>query len=391
MVSLYQKTNNTMLSLKSLCVLTFTLSFSWLSAQNLYDESFRNWDEGPVKWSDFRVSRAPDDAKYVSELSCVITQEVERTKIGNFRFPVLKTTTQMNKLASWYDPDKCTDWTLRYEQIRFDMLEVLRIRLQNSFNRNFFEKNLDAYYDQLITSTMVNFERESNFGTDTLVVRQYEERYKQELDTLKPEPVQVPVFEKKDWGVALNVGVGNEIFGSPMSKGVTPATGIEWGFGVLYKQMSFGLDFLLAWSGNLQCDNFYYDSKYDYNWTKGKRVSAGNININGGFRVYDGSNLSVTPLVGIGVSFVDQDSDTPRTNNNNSFENSEISGFRTQAGLAFDWKMRRSLNANYYSADYTESKIRFAITGARSNFKGIGPTYSLNASIVFLAESWNLK
>ena len=176
-----------------------------------------------------------------------------------------------------------------------------------------------------------------------------------------------------------------------MSQGVTPATGIEWGLGVLYKKMTFGIDFLLAWSGNLQCDNFYYDSKYDYNWTKGKRVRAGNMNINGGFRVFDGSNLSVTPLVGIGVSFVDQDSDTPTTNNNNSFESSEISGFRTQAGLAFDWKMRRSLNANYFSADYTESKIRFAITGARSNFKGIGPTYSLNASIVFHVESWNLK
>ena len=371
--------------------MALSLSFSGLSAQNLYEQSFRKWDEGPVKWSDFRISRAPDDAKFVSELVCGISKEVEKTKVGNFKFPVLKTTTRMNKLASWYDPDRCTDWTLRYEQTRFDMLEVMRRRLQNAFNSNFLEKSLDVYYEQLIDNTMLDFDRESNYGTDTLVIRQYEEKYKQELDTLELIPVQVPVFEKKDWGVSLNVGVGNEIFGSPMSKGVTPATGIEWGFGVLYKQLSIGLDFLLAWSGNLQCDNFYYDSKYDYNWTKGKKVSAGNIVFNGGYKVFDKSNLSITPTVGIGVSFVDQDSDTPKTNNKNSFENSEISGFRTQVGLAFDWKMRRSLNANLFSADYTESKIRFAITGARSNFKGIGPTYSLNASIVFIAESWNLK
>ena len=164
-----------MKSFKSLCALTLTLSFYGLSAQNLYDNSFRNWDEGPIRWSDFQVSRTPDDAKYVSGITCIIFQEVERTKVGNYRFPVLKTTTRMNKLASWYDPDKCTDWTLRYEQTRFDILEVMRRRLQNSFNRKFLEPNLDAYYDQLISSTVDTYDRETNYGKDTLMIMRYEE------------------------------------------------------------------------------------------------------------------------------------------------------------------------------------------------------------------------
>ena len=380
-----------MFKFKSLCVLTLSLSFAGLSAQNLYQESFRNWDEGPVKWSDFQVRHTPDDIKFVSNLYCNIEQEVKKEKTGNFKFPVLTTTTKMNKLSSWYDPDKCTDWTLRYEQVRFDMLEVLRRRMQNSFNRNFMEDNLQAYYDQLISSTMTAFDMESNYGTDTLVVLRYEQQYRNELDTLKLVPVQVPVFEKRNWGASLSIGIGFEKYGSPMSKGVTPAIGIQWGLGALYKNFSFDLQCLLAWSGNLQCDNFYYDSKYDYNWTKGKKVRAGNANINAGYRMFDNSFMSVTPLIGIGVSFVDQDSDTPRGNNTEVFESSEINGFRTQAGLAFDWKMRRNLNAYRYGGDYTESKIRFAITGARTGFRGIGPTYSLNASVTFLVESWNLK
>ena len=381
-----------MLSFKTLCVLTLSLSISGLSAQNLFEESFKNWDEGPVKWTDFSVSRVPDDAKLISNISCVIFQEVEKTKVGNFRFSVLKTTTRMNKLASWYDPAKCTDWTLRYAQTRFDMLEVLRRQLQNSFNRNFMEDNLNAYYDQLIASTMEAYDRESNYGTDTLVIMQYEEKYKHELDTLELVPAQIPVFNKADWGLSLNIGVGVEKYSAPISKGVKPATGIQFGFGALYKKMTFDFQGLLAWAGQLQCDNFYYDSKYDYNWTKGKSVRAGNITINVGYRIFDNSNMSITPLAGIGVSFVDQFSDTPRNNNNNAFENSEINGFRTQAGLAFDWKIRRSLNTyGYYSSDYTESKIRFTVTGARTDFKGLGPTCSLNASVIFLAESWFLK
>ena len=361
------------------------------SAQTLYDRSFRNWDEGPVRWDEFQVRHTPDDAKFVSNLYCSIEKDVNKEWIGNFKIPVLTTITKMNKLSSWYDPDKCTDWTLRYEQTRFDMLEVLRRRMQNSFNRNFMEQNLEAYYEQLISSTMAAFDMESNYGTDTLVVLRYEEQYRNELDTMRMEPVQEPVFQTKDWGASLNIGIGFEKYGSPMSKGVTSATGIQWGFGMLYKKMTFDFQCLLAWSGYLQCDNFYYDSKYDYSWTKDKKVSAGNINLNGGYRVFDNSNLSLTPFAGIGVSFVDQDSDTPRQNNNKAFESSEIHGFRTQAGLSLDWKIRRNINANLYVADYTETKIRFAVTGARTNFQGMGATYSLNASVIFIAESWNLK
>ncbi len=379
-----------MFKLKSLCILSLSLSFSLLSAQNLYEQSFRKWDEGPVKWNEFQVRHTPNDVKFVSNLFCVIDKEVKKEKIGNFRFPALTSTVKMNKLSSWYDPDKCTDWTLRYEQTRFNMIEVLRRRMQNSFNRNFMEEDLNAYYQQLISNTLSAFDMESNYGTDTLVVLKYEEQYKNELDTISIEPIQVPDFEKSNWALSFNIGMGFEKYGSPIAKGVRPAIGIQFGFGTLYKKLSLDFHGLLAWSGNLQCDNFYYDNKHDYTWTKGKSVRAGNMCISGGYRVFDNSNLSLTPLVGIGVSFVDQDSDTPR-NNNNSFESSETSGFRMHAGLAFDWKIRRNLDAYLYGAGYTESKIRLAITGARSNFDGFGPTYSLNINVLFLAESWFIK
>lgn len=213
---------------KTLCLIVLAFPIINVSAQSLYEQSFRNWDEGPVSWDEFQVRHTPDDAKFVSNLYCSIEKDVNKEWIGNFKIPVLTTITKMNKLSSWYDPDKCTDWTLRYEQTRFDMLEVLRRRMQNSFNRNFMEQNLEAYYEQLISSTMSAFDMESNYGTDTLVVLRYEEQYRNELDTMTMEPVQEPVFQTKDWGASLNIGIGYEKYGSPMSKGVTPAIGIQW-------------------------------------------------------------------------------------------------------------------------------------------------------------------
>ena len=370
--------------------MTLSLSFAGLSAQNLYEESFKKWDEGPVSWKDFQVRHIPEDSKYISNLSCAIEKNTRKEKIGNFKFPVLTTTTKMSKLSSWYDPDKCTDWTLRYEQTRFDMLEALRRRMQNSYNRNLLEANLDAYYRQVIDNAMAAIDMESNYGTDTIVVLRYEQQYRNELDSIKPEPVQVPQFEKGNWGVSIGLGAGFENFFSPMSKGVPYAVGFNWDLGAIYKKWAFDLNVLLGWSGKLKCDNFYYDSKYDYNWTKGKNVSVGNANINAGYMVFDNSFLSVTPLVGVGVSFVDQRTNTLRANTT-VYEQSEINGFRAQAGLAIDWKIRRNLNTYTYGGDYTESKIRFAITGARTGFRGIGPTYSLYASVTFHVNSWDLK
>lgn len=380
-----------MFKLKSLCILTLSMAFSSLSAQNLYDQSLRNWDEGPVNWNEFQIRRTPDDVKYTSVLYCTIEKDVKKEKIGNFKFPALTTTTKMNKLSSWYDPDKCNDWTLRYEQTRFDMLEVLRRRMQNSYNRNFMEENLDAYYEQLISNTMTAFDMESNYGTDTLVVLKYEEQYKNELDTMSMVPVQVPDFEKGNWGLSFYIGMGVDKYGSPMSNGVTSAIGLQWGFEMIYKKMTLDLNCLIAGAGKLQCDNFYHDSEYDYNWTKGRNVRTCYFSADPGYRVLDNSNLSLTPFVGLGVSFIYQDSDTPRDNSNDSFEPSGISGFRTQTGLALDWKYRRRISTYLYGADYTESKIRFAITGSRTDYKGLGATYALNASIILLIQSWNLK
>lgn len=376
---------------KTTCFLVLTYTAINISAQSLYDQSLRNWDEGPVRWNELQIRHTPDDTKYVSNLYCSIEQDIKKEIIGNFKIPVLTTTTKMNKLSSWYDPDKCTDWTLRYEQTRFDMLEVLRRRMQNSFNKNCMEKNLDAYYEHLISSTMTAFDMESNYGADTLVILKYEEQYKSELDTMTMESVQIPVFQTSNWGVSLCIGIGIEKFGSPISKGVTSATGIQWGIGMIYKKMTFGFNCLIAGAGKLQCDNFYHDSEYDYTWTEGRNVRTCYFSADAGYRMLDKSYLSLVPFIGIGASFLYQDSDTPQKNNNNSFEPSGISGFRTQAGLALDWKYRRKINTYLYGAEYTESKIRFAISGARTNYKGMGPTYSLNASVTMVFEGWNLK
>ena len=253
------------------------------------------------------------------------------------------------------------------------------------------EENLETYYEHLISNTMTAFDMESSYGTDTLVILKYEEQYKNELDTMRMESVQTPVFQTSNWGVSLYFGIGIENFGSPISRGVTSATGFQWGIGMVYKKMTLGFNCLIAGAGQLQCDNFYHDSKFDYTWTKGRNVRTCYFSADAGYRLLDKSYLSLTPFIGIGASFLYQDSDTPQKKNNDSFEPSGIRGFRTQAGLALDWKYRRKINTYLYGADYTESKIRFAISGARTNYKGMGATYSVNASVILLFESWSLK
>lgn len=378
---------------KNLLLLSaLTLQIINVSAQSLYEQNFRIWDEKPLTWEEFQPRHTPDDAKFVSDLSCGIQTETKNEKIGNFRFPIVTSSTKMNKISSWYDPDKCTDWTLRYEQTRFNIMEVMRRRMQNSYNNNILEKDLGRYYDELIQSTMNAFDMESNYGTDTIIVERYEKEYRDELETLKEEPIKAPIFDKSNWGMSFTIGADFEKYGSPVSEGLTASEGFTFGFGALYKRFSIDMTLSMGWSGKLQCDDFFYDEQYDYSWVKGTNVRNGNITFNGGFKLFDNSYMTVTPMVGIGVSFLDQKTDILKSpNNSKDYETSEISGLRTQAGVVFSWKIRRSLVLNTFSSGYNESKINLFVLGAKTDFKQLGNCYSINAGLVWSINGWTVK
>ena len=200
-----------------LYLLVLSLPFANVVARNLYDdESYRSWNQGPLTFQDFQIRHAPQENRKISHLSASIMSYPYLETNANLDYPIIVFTTVMDRNKSWYDPDRCSDLTLRYEQTRFNILEVYSRRMQNAFAAFPLERNrLHDYYDRLVSSTLERFEMESDYGSDPVVVERYEQQYLNELDTVNILPIQTPVLNLANWGFGLLIGIDHSRFGNP--------------------------------------------------------------------------------------------------------------------------------------------------------------------------------
>ena len=75
--------------------------------------------EKRLTWEDFKPAKT-DSLGRTSYIDVGITQLLVSDKNGDMRDTYTVDITD----ESWYDPDKVTEWDLRYNQILFDMAEV---------------------------------------------------------------------------------------------------------------------------------------------------------------------------------------------------------------------------------------------------------------------------
>ncbi|MBR3937951.1 MAG: hypothetical protein IKJ66_08515 [Bacteroidaceae bacterium] len=379
-------TNTTSLY-RVILILASCLSAHNLSAQ-FVNSIVKMWETGPLTWNDFQVRHVPDNSLYYSDLSACINGKYERKRDGNLVYYNYTVINEMYISSSWYDPDKCTDWTLRYEQTRFDIMEVFRRIIQNQY-----------YHDQLVTQirheniiplseAIITFDRESKYGTDTLVIEKYEREYRKKLDSIAFKPLPGPIVRTKKWGLGFTAGPDMMFYLTNVPENLTFSYGFGLGMDINIKKWLVGLDVSYGYAGALESDNFYYDPEYDYSWKKGRRVSTIKPSFTFGYKILDNNRWTVMPMIGIGGNVFEQETDTPIGDGNSGYKTSTISGTRVLAGINLDWKIRRYLTA--FSKMYQESKIRLQITGARTGFDIIGDSYSINFKLLYAFDMWDL-
>ena len=377
-----------------LTVLVLTLPFADITAHNLTEDiSGRSWNQGPLTWQDFQIRSVPQGEKKISHLSASITPftylDANPDANSNLDYPITVFSTVMDKDRSWYDPDRCTDLTLRYEQTRFNILEVYRRRMQNSFAANPLEHNrIHDFYNRLVTSTLERFEMESDYGSDPDVVERYEEQYLNELDTVNILPTRTPDVNRAYWGFGLLIGIDHSRFGAPVSDGIASTTGISVSFEYMYKKLNFFIWGAFNTSDTLKCDNFYYDQDYNYSWNRGNKTGVMISSFNLGYKLIDRPYFSVTPFVGFGCYYL-FDNPTFRSYFNSDLNKpDEITGGGLQGGLIVDWKINRRI----IYPSYDESKLRFQIFASRYKYDKLNTSaFTLNISVAYCFEFWGIR
>ena len=366
----------------------FLILASCIPALNLSAQQriLRSWELGPLTWKDFQVRHVSDSSLYFSDLYAELYGVYEQVLDGNLKYERYTVKNYMYPLSSWYDPDKCTDWTLRYEQTRFDIMEVNRRLIHNQHYDNKQFNSTLFHYSFPVNEVIRSFDSISRYGADTLVVQEYERIYREKLDSIEVRPVSDTIIRTKKWGMAGSLGPDMECFLNNVPDDLSFTYGIRLGFQINCNRWFMDFNSIFHNAGHLESDNFYYDPKNEYSWKKGRKVKTFETDINLGYKVIDNNRWTLMPIIGIGGNSFEQDTDE-YIGKSYGYKQSSIDGTRVIAGMMLDWKLRRIIN----NTEYIESKIRFRITGARTNFAFIGPSYSINLGLQYVFDIRNLQ
>ena len=342
-----------------------------VSGQDFEELRLKKWSaDDPITWDDLSVRHLPDGLK---EYARIVTEEdyhYEYKRYRNTSVICQINDMSLNRVLSWYDPDHCDEWTLRYLQVLFNIeqyegrlhgLNRTGIDLDGPEEVGFNFSPVSRYADEepfLFDSiTSIRFKKESNFGRDTAVILEYERRYNSSIiDSinvdLEKRWVELVGQRMGHRYVALerSVGYSNESYLGAIGQGINTLHGISAGWTFYYGRLMSALQF--SWMGNCAADNR-------------------NIVFDLGCLLYDGFKVSVTPFVGVGQSLLKRYPDLTE----------KTGAIRYEAGLMVDWN-----HTNQYSIMHiggVKLKTRLKVFGAMSDYKPFRESYSVNIGLQF--------
>lgn len=325
--------------------------------------STRQWDEGPLKWSDFKGNPAiKSTTSYFKGFLKTVT-DIEHEGKTRFNSDVRFATSAvalMDCNASYADSAYRTDQMLRYHQLQFDMLEIVRRRLQADLNSGMTGIEADnrvAYYQRIYNEQTSDLARATVNGSNDQRLQQYEYMTRKQLEEqLLPS---VPEVKPGDWQAGWFVGTGCLI----PTGGISDLFNYAWLFNIGlsggYKNLILKADISY---GQPDIHNFtdYKFNPFNKTTAEGNRYQSlnkytkllsGSVSL--GYRVIDVKRFAITPHIGGGW--------TNYAWNSGEFKEFEENGetvwklvtesqkesfhsFNFMAGIDFDWRFHTTVS-----------------------------------------------
>ncbi len=370
-----------MISFKSLCVLTLSMAFTGLSAQNLYDQSFRKWNDGPLTWADYQVNEAPADPEIHSVSVYQYATSKKKVKIDNYKIVYNQVDCYLDRNRSWYNPNMSDDLELRSNQVVFDIWELCSRQVQNrSFGETTltFNKNMETY-SELAQKRVDEFEKEcdNGQGIDTVVLKKYEESIQSDLKyTPRREPDLSLAGRVPDMaGFYFSYIHGSYVGGA--SDYLKPANGLSFGFDYINRKDWYFDGGFSAQFSKLKTGGFYNDGKNNYDWTTDKSTNHLRLYLNIGHATILNQYYRIIPYAGIAFAGLIQETDIPIPNKPDMFYDSNLNGISVMAGVNADWIMRHTIRPD----ERVDTSLRFRLFGAYDYLGGEKNIWSVNFGV----------
>lgn len=342
-----------------------------------------HWNDGPLTWNNFTVKHVDTgnkDNRFHTFLEWRLAHNHTVGKQGNIRYYPVTLELYSLKEQSWYDPTLSNDWSLRFNQTEYDMVEVIRREYQNALMFSDKPEEVESYYRSLLNSAVEKYEMETGYGQDTAAIVRYENLYRQKLDEVTENPVTVPDVGRKCWGLGAFGGYRFEKYSGDVGMFYTPMHGFEVGFRLNYSRLWLAMDVACAIGGEIRQSGMFYDDDYGYLWRDGYNCKSAGMGLQLGFNVIDGQYVAIAPFAGWGFPNFSQKTNLDRKGS----EVSVIYGNRLIAGLSSSVKLRRIIQYG----DYSETNICLKAYYARTDFPSLGTSGSFNLSVLLDMPAW---
>lgn len=352
-----------------------------LSAQIEMDKFY--WNQGPLTLDMFQKRHTGADDKFFSFLEWQVGTTDTIIKVGNTSYISDKVDLYMYKSLSWYDPDRTPEWSLRYNQAEFDMIEVLRRQYQNSLNSDSIDFVDRSYFKKLLKVKVETYEAETGYGADTAAIVRYENQNREQLNSVREFPFRDTEYRLKPTAqIGFNITYEFECYMKPISAGYKPLHGIQGMAYIYFGRLFVNAGYTASWCGGLKTDSFFYDAYKDYNWQKGKGCKSDKFLFNIGFDVIDRKYVTIAPVIGMGRAELRQ---KIGKNENGDFVFSNIDGGgRITSGLSIGYKYKRTCSRWYMQ----ENMVKLNLLAGYSVYSQFDNTWSVSAGITFENKRW---
>ncbi len=341
--------------------------------------SIKYWDQGPLTLDDFTIRTLPASKTGNSVIGIYTYIDGWKKIRPNFRVQQLQSRTYFDPLGSWLKNDTNLLRSLKYQQLLFDVAELDRRKMQNDFATLPYLADFSTAdrYLPVINNHQEDIEFDTDMGTNEERVTQYEQQVHSALDSIT-EINTTPQYTLRNLGYGFYLGAASQFHIGKGASYFTPTAGALLGCLISYKASEIHMDLILGGGGKLLKD---IQGNKDPWWTHGRALTYGELTLQYAYRAYDGNWFNISPLVGLGVGFIDY-KDQPSTIKD------EISGLRMIAGVNIDLKLMRSLR---YPDTFNESILKLKLYASHTFYQHNFNVYTINASLSYLLFGRKIK
>lgn len=344
-----------------------------MQAKDRISRNFRPYEEGPLRWEEFRQKITHADSTSATILN-VWRPETSKEKFGNMVVRRMVMRNYFDKDGSWVSPESRSDQNLKYLQTIFDISELYKRKTQRRLD--IFSPRLATEIDSLNTerlNTLEELRKESSFGNDAAAVERYAAEVGEELSECPVEEYSVPEFSCNNFIYGMYLGFGAMAPFGKSARYFAPAYSFLFGFEFGYKRSSLYVD---ASSGAGKVREALPSTTM---WQASDIFAYSNLNLLYRYAVVDSDSWKLGPLTGISYAayerFISKSELDPLAR--------DLDGIKFSLGIEADWKYRKLLNLTTIPGEYVESTLKARLYASREQYFNAFGGWSLNFSLIF--------